>query len=353
MSKYKNLTEKEIKNISNGTINVKLKDIDDDLILQLFVNKSTNKIGARIQFCRNKNIIKYLENRYPKNEFISLYETIMRILNKEEKLPKCMNPNCNNIVKNFRKGRKYCSSKCCNSDEIAKEKKVKSIQNKFGKEFTNCSQVPKIKKKKEETIKKHYGSKYKNPSEVPEIRTKIANNIKASNLKHYGVENCMQRPEVHAKVVNTMIKLYGVPYNAQRKEFWEQYFITRLKNGNSRKLKEKKEIRNYNKIVRFITEKVYNEFRDIINPLNIKRGKKYHLDHKFSVVSGFENGINIDKICMPYNLCIIPAKENMKKHSNSSIDKLELDKLFKKFKKDKKLYNKYTKILNMWLEDYD
>ena len=71
------------------------------------------------------------------------------------------------------------------------------------------------------------------------------------------------------------------------------------------------------------------------------------------MVSGFENGINIDKICMPHNLCIIPAKENMKKHSNSSIDKLELDKLFKKFKKDKKLYNKYTKILNMWLEDYD
>ncbi len=354
MTGYKNLTKREIKSILDGTIDIKLKDIDDNLILHLFVDKDTHKVGSKYNFCKNKNIIRYIENRYPKNEFVSLRETIRRILNKEERLPKCAHPDCDNVVKGFRDGRKYCSLKCFHSDEIVKEKKVQSIQNKFGKEFTNCSQVPEIKKKKEKTIQRHYGKQYKNPSNVPEIKEKIQNNIKKSNLERYGVECTFSVPEIRAKAIDSMIDRYGVPYNVYREEYWDKYYKSRIKNGTSRTLENKKDLRSYAHIARFITGKVYIEFKALINPDNKTRSKdKNHLDHKFSIVNGFDNNIDIEKICMPYNLCIIPAKENERKHTNSSISIGELNSLFEKFKKNKKLYSKYRKILKTWIKNYD
>lgn len=40
--------------------------------------------------------------------------------------------------------------------------------------------------------------------------------------------------------------------------------------------------------VRRYSEKIYKQYVNIINPLNLKRSKKdYHLDHKFSIKDGF------------------------------------------------------------------
>lgn len=55
-----------------------------------------------------------------------------------------------------------------------------------------------------------------------------------------------------------------------------------------------------------------------ILPGHAKRGRKgYHLDHKTSVMFGFENNINPEEIGHITNLRFIPYKENFKKGHKS------------------------------------
>jgi hypothetical protein len=66
------------------------------------------------------------------------------------------------------------------------------------------------------------------------------------------------------------------------------------------------------------TEKIYEQYKDEINPDNLKRTRAgiedgYQLDHIISVRYGFDNGISIDEIARLENLRIIPWKENLLK----------------------------------------
>jgi hypothetical protein len=85
------------------------------------------------------------------------------------------------------------------------------------------------------------------------------------------------------------------------------------------------EFRYYKNIVCNLTRKTYRKYNNIINPLNLPRGKyKYHLDHRFSIYDGFINKVQPEIISSVYNLQIISEYENLNKGKKSCITLNEL-----------------------------
>ena len=81
----------------------------------------------------------------------------------------------------------------------------------------------------------------------------------------------------------------------------------------------------YKKLVYSLTEKNYKQFKRLINPNKLPRGKdKYHIDHRFSVLEGFKNNILPYIIAHPFNLQILFYKDNLSKDFKCSITKREL-----------------------------
>jgi hypothetical protein len=105
-------------------------------------------------------------------------------------------------------------------------------------------------------------------------------------------------------------------------------FYDRLRQEGVRHLKEAKKY--YARVWQF-TKITVRKYPDMIEDLK-KRGREWHLDHKFSVVEGFKQNIPPYIIGSYHNLEIIDAIENMKKQGNCSINKNELFKNF--FKED-------------------
>jgi hypothetical protein len=89
------------------------------------------------------------------------------------------------------------------------------------------------------------------------------------------------------------------------------------------------EYRNYNfidepkeryyKQVWLITERNYQEYKDEIDPQNL-RSPKYHLDHKFSVIRGYYEQVPPEIIGSKHNLEILPSSENSRKSGKCSIN---------------------------------
>ena len=76
----------------------------------------------------------------------------------------------------------------------------------------------------------------------------------------------------------------------------------------------------YRKYRRLVDIKTRKTLKDHINKiLNIKNLKGNSLDHKFSVVCGFNNNVSSDIISHWKNLEVIPLSENFKKHKKCSI----------------------------------
>lgn len=78
--------------------------------------------------------------------------------------------------------------------------------------------------------------------------------------------------------------------------------------------------RRYSFLARHYTEISYREYRNIINPNDLKRGIDYHLDHKYSVYEGFKNNISPKIIGGYKNLEIITSKENLSKGRLCSVE---------------------------------
>lgn len=82
------------------------------------------------------------------------------------------------------------------------------------------------------------------------------------------------------------------------------------------------DFRRYRNQVSMMTEKVYREFKDEINPNNFLRARAgiegaYHLDHIVSVKEGFEKGIPAEVIADKSNLQMLPWLENLLKYDGS------------------------------------
>lgn len=80
----------------------------------------------------------------------------------------------------------------------------------------------------------------------------------------------------------------------------------------------------YSFLVWYYTEKSYKKDKDNINPKNLKRGKNYHLDHKYSICEGFNSGVSPKIIGQYYNLEVITSYDNLKKNKQCSITLNEL-----------------------------
>ena len=144
-------------------------------------------------------------------------------------------------------------------------------------------------------------------------------------FKKYGVHNPSKRKIVIDKRRNTNLELYGV-----------SCILTLPENRDKaiNKLKEISKIywRNTNKndwyMYRDLVRK-YTEKHALYLDNSYKRGKEFHLDHKYSIKEGFDNNIPIYLIANKNNLQIIEAEKNIKKNKKCSISIEELTRLTK------------------------
>ena len=84
-------------------------------------------------------------------------------------------------------------------------------------------------------------------------------------------------------------------------------------------VKNKQGWERYKFLVCYYTENSYKDFKEVINPLNKKRGFYYHLDHKYSLYEGFLNNISPKIIGGFKNLIVIPNYENLSKGKKCSV----------------------------------
>jgi len=80
------------------------------------------------------------------------------------------------------------------------------------------------------------------------------------------------------------------------------------------------EFQRYSTKVRVLTEKTYREYKDVINPQGLKRGRMgidgaHQVDHKISVWYGFQNNMPPEIIAAVDNLQMLPWQENASKAS--------------------------------------
>lgn len=220
----------------------------------------------------------------------------------------------------------YCSYSCArkgegnpmygktHTDEV-KEKLSKSIKNTMKKICKKCnvkniSCLDEVKKKKGQTILSYeYISDY---------------------LKNIGY-TLISKDELNNKHTQLTIKC---PNNHIFNMKWEN-----IKKGHKcvkcyhESLCKKYGIDDYDNFMKYrnkvmsLSNKIYKKYKNIINPYNYKRGKSkgdYQLDHKFSILEGYKQHIDLEIIASLPNLQMLTSTENESKQSKCSITKEEL-----------------------------
>jgi len=136
---------------------------------------------------------------------ISFKEKLWYYVNNIKEEVKCKCGKKTTFNRSFKDGyKKYCSSKCAQSDNETKEKRKKTNIEKYG--VDNVSKNENIKNKTKKTNLKKYGSVSSFQNE--EVRKKWKENIK----KKYGVNHIFQSEEIKDKIKNKMIEKYGDHY---------------------------------------------------------------------------------------------------------------------------------------------
>ena len=144
---------------------------------------------------------KYLIQKYHSYNYSKFSELIYCYYNNIETHPIC--PNCGKEVPFLDKNRgyqKYCSTKCSNSDQSVKDKKIKTNINKYGTPY--ASQNDSIKQKTIEIMNEKYGG-----------CGNASKDIKAKQMKtmidRYGVCATTQNEYLKQKVIQTHIDRYN------------------------------------------------------------------------------------------------------------------------------------------------
>jgi len=95
---------------------------------------------------------------------------------------------------------------------------------------------------------------------------------------------------------------------------------------------DRKNIKLYRVEVNKFSKINYKKYYYTINPFKYKLGNyEYHLDHIYSIMDGFNNGVLPEIIASPVNLQILWWKDNITKNSNSQITLEQLYDLHKQF----------------------
>jgi len=179
--------------------------------------------------------------------------------------------------------------------------------------------------------------------EIKKISNKIRNTIKKSNssltkdeLKdRYGWLNRLSESDKRAWIDSVQTKTGMYVWWQKASEDEKQKIIDQR---NASKLgisldeyyarnDDLDEFEKYRGKVWLLTEQTYKKHKDIIDPEN-KRSPKFHLDHKFSVVRGFQSQILPEIVASVYNLEILPSYVNCSKGGKCSLTAAELEKLY-------------------------
>lgn len=118
---------------------------------------------------------------------------------------------------------------------------------------------------------------------------------KQTNMERIGVEQWNQTEEGKRKASASAKKFYHAKFPREISgRTWKQYFHA----------------------VRHLTNKVYNEHIDQIDPGRL-RSKDVVVDHIFSVRDGFDNNVPLDVICHWTNFQMLAKKDNSSKNYRS------------------------------------
>lgn len=89
--------------------------------------------------------------------------------------------------------------------------------------------------------------------------------------------------------------------------------VTKISKGIITDPKDKTDYENYRRHVWRISNQQYKLHKDKINPENLPRSLKYHLDHIYSIQQGWINGKSTEEIGNWTNLQILEGKLNRQK----------------------------------------
>lgn len=195
------------------------------------------------------------------------------------------------------------------------KKTYKTIKKTYG--VDNISQIDFIKHKKNQTVlNKEYIFNY-----VKQYGYKLLDKDDKTNKKTIMILQCPN---------NHIIKM---TYNSFRRGCrCKECYYDSLRNKYG--IDNLNDYYEYKKFVVSLTEKTYRKYKNIINPLNLKRGKNindYHLDHKFSILQGYKENISPYIISSCVNLEMLTCKQNESKQDKCSISKEMLLESYDKF----------------------
>ena len=132
------------------------------------------------------------------------------------------------------------------------------------------------------------------------------------------------------KQQQTLMETYGVsnpaalPHNIERaKKQLDDIRARAYETGRYLDPADKPEYIRYRDNVRKLSERTIKRYKTQIKDIE-KRGRKFHLDHKYSIFEGFTNNIDVDILAHICNLEILPSTINETKNIKSSITLIEL-----------------------------
>lgn len=158
------------------------------------------------------------------------------------------------------------------------------------------------------------------------IRQLIDGMTKEERKERFGWMNHITDEEKELKVKEilekTFILFWTTASPKMKQKIYDKRLQTRIENGWAIDKSNYTEWENYWREVRYLTEIVYNENKNFINPEDLPRGrgsKFYHIDHKVSILDGFRNNIPPEVIASVYNLEMLLGYDNNLKNSRSSM----------------------------------
>ena len=152
---------------------------------------------------------------------------------------------------------------------------------------------------------------------------------KKGMLRKYGVDHNMKLKKCLCKRKETYIKNYGVDHPMKSDSIKNQVRKLNEKNSHWLPLEKVDDYEIYKRVVKKFTEKQdINKLKYYNMRGHSKDINSYHLDHKFSIHSGFKNNIPAHIIGNIVNLEFIPQNKNTSKSNKCSISKEYLFEMF-------------------------
>lgn len=234
------------------------------------------------------------------------------------------------------------------SEEI-KEKSKQTMLDKYGYDYVG--KVPELRKIIEQTnlnrygvksvlekeevymkgqlsILKKYGCYFPETEKYKEQKDKIFDKMRQTNLEKYGYEIASKNKDVSKKRIETLREKYGVDSVAliegvqnKRRRTFKENTLSKRKAAYPNLTEEELFLleEEYRKEVAFYTEVSVRMYNEYINKHNYIRGENFHVDHRYSILQGFIDGIDPIIISSPGNLEVISSSDNQSKRDKCSI----------------------------------